>query len=85
MWITPFIATFQGVSSPNMTTVVSAQASDQEQGEILGINQSMVAVGQMVPPIIAGYLTSLDASFPILASGITMFFGWLVYVLLRMK
>jgi DHA1 family tetracycline resistance protein-like MFS transporter len=84
MWINPFIATFQGLSAPNMTTVVSAQASASEQGEILGINQSMVSVGQMVPPIIAGYLSSLNGAYPIVAAGITMFVGWLVFISLKM-
>lgn len=83
--VNPLIATFQGITSPNMTTVVSAQASVQEQGEILGINQSMISVGQMVPPLIAGYLNSLNGAYPILASGITIFLGWLAYISLQLK
>ncbi|MBK8557549.1 MAG: MFS transporter [Lewinellaceae bacterium] len=85
LWINPFIATFQGITAPNLTTVVSAQASPEEQGEVLGINQSMISVGQMVPPVIAGYLSSLNGAYPIIASGITIFIGWLVYMSLKMK
>lgn len=85
MWVNPFIATFQGITAPNLTTVVSAQASAQEQGEILGINQSMISVGQVVPPLIAGYLNSLNGAFPILAGGITIFLGWVAYISLRLK
>ena len=85
LWVNPFIATFQGITAPNLTTVVSAQASAQEQGEILGINQSMISVGQVVPPLIAGYLNSLNGAFPILAGGITIFLGWLAYISLRLK
>jgi DHA1 family tetracycline resistance protein-like MFS transporter len=85
MWINPFIATFQGITSPNLTTVVSGQASTQEQGEILGINQSMISVGQLVPPLIAGYLNSLNSAFPILAAGITIFLGWVAYISLELK
>ncbi|MCB0574211.1 MAG: MFS transporter, partial [Saprospiraceae bacterium] len=85
MWINPFIATFQGITAPNLTTVVSAQAGAQEQGEILGINQSMISVGQMLPPVIAGYLSTIGTSLPILAGGITVLLGWLVYISLKMK
>ncbi|TNE57744.1 MAG: MFS transporter [Bacteroidetes bacterium] len=85
LWINPLIATFQGVTSPNLTTVVSAQASTQEQGEILGINQSMISVGQMVPPLIAGYLNSLNGAYPILAGGIAIFLGWLAYISLQLN
>lgn len=85
LWINPLIATFQGITAPNLTTVVSAQASAQEQGEILGINQSMISVGQIIPPLIAGYLNSLNGAFPILAAGITIFLGWVAYISLRLK
>ncbi len=85
LWINPLIATFQGLTTPNLTTVVSAQASAQEQGEILGINQSMISVGQMVPPLIAGYLNSINGALPILTSGITIFIGWVAYISLRLR
>ena len=85
LWINPLIATFQGITSPNLTSVVSAQASAREQGEILGMNQSMISVGQMVPPLIAGYLNSLNGAFPILAGGITIFIGWIAYIRLGLS
>ena len=85
LWVCPLISTFQGMTNPNLTTVVSSQASPQEQGEILGINQSMVSVGQMVPPLIAGYLSSLNGAYPILAGAITIFLGWLAYITLHLK
>lgn len=85
LWINPLIATFQGVTAPNLTTVVSAQAGAQEQGEILGINQSMISVGQMLPPMVAGYLNSLNGAYPILAAGITIFVGWVAYISLRLN
>lgn len=85
LWVNPFIAIFQGLTAPNLTAVVSAQASPQEQGEILGINQSMISVGQLAPPLIAGYLNSLNGAYPIWAGGITILLGWLAYISLKMK
>lgn len=83
LWINPFIAIFQGFTAPNLTAVVSAQAGTKDQGEILGINQSMISVGQMIPPVLAGYLNSLNGSYPILAAGLMMFLGWIAYIRLR--
>lgn len=78
--INPLIAIFQGITSPNLTTMVSTSASPQEQGEVLGINQSMMSVGQIFPPVVAGYLNSFDGSYPMLAASIFILLGWLVFV-----
>lgn len=78
--INPLIATFQGLTSPNLTTLVSTSAGREEQGEIFGINQSMMAVGQMVPPIIAGYLNNLNGALPMVAAGILIAIAWLVFM-----
>ena len=78
--LNPFIAISQGITSPNLTTVVSGQASAQEQGEILGINQSMQSLGAATPPIIAGYLNALNGNLPIMVGSLMIFTGWLVYV-----
>ncbi len=77
--IAPFIAISQGITSPNMTTVISNQVGEDRQGEIMGINQSLNALGQTVPPIIAGYLNTLGGSFPILAGAVLIACGWLVF------
>ena len=78
--LNPFVATFQGVTAPNLTTVISEQARPDQQGEILGINQSMQSIGQAVPPLIAGYLNTLNGSYPLMAASLFVFLGWVVYV-----
>ena len=83
--INPLIAVFQGMTSPNMMTVVSRQAGATQQGEILGINQSMNSIGQSIPPLIAGYLNTLNGSFPLMAGAIFIFMGWLVFIFLFKK
>lgn len=80
--INPLIAIFQGLTSPNLNAVISQQATEDQQGEILGINQSMQSLGQMMPPLIGGYLNSLNGQFPILAGCLLILIGWLVYVFL---
>lgn len=79
-FINPFVATFQGITAPNMTTLISEQAGPKQQGEVLGINQSMQSLGQAVPPLIAGYLNTLNGSYPLMAASAFVFLGWVVYM-----
>ncbi len=84
-FINPCVAISQGVTSPNLTTVVSVQAGPDRQGEVLGINQSMLSMGQIIPPLIAGYLNTISGSLPILMGSMVIISGWLVYVLIFRK
>jgi DHA1 family tetracycline resistance protein-like MFS transporter len=81
-FIAPFIAMSQGITSPNITSVISEQARPDQQGEILGINQSMQSLGQAVPPIIAGYINAISNQLPMLVSALLIFSGWLIYMFL---
>lgn len=83
--IHPLIAITYGLTSPNLTSVISDQAGPQEQGKILGINQSMQSVGQFFPPIIAGYLNALDARFPLVASAALMAVAWLAFMVVSKR
>lgn len=78
-FVNPFIALFQGLTSPNLTTVISSTARPQEQGEILGINQSMISVGQALPPIIAGYLNSVNGAYPMVAASLLTLVAWVAF------
>lgn len=83
--LNPLIALSQGITSPNMTSLVSESATPEQQGEIMGINQSMNALGASLPPIIAGYLNALNGMFPILAGGTLIFLAWLVFRIKNIK
>ncbi|MBX2929491.1 MAG: MFS transporter [Saprospiraceae bacterium] len=78
--LNPFVATFQGITAPNLTAVVSNQAGRERQGEILGINQSMQSVGQAIPPIIGGYFNAVNGYLPLITAAVLTFAGWAVYV-----
>ncbi|MCB0704919.1 MAG: MFS transporter [Saprospiraceae bacterium] len=79
--INPFIAIAQGMTAPNLTSVVSSQAKATEQGEILGINQSMQSLGQAVPPILAGYLYAINSNFPLMAAAGFTLLGSLIFTI----
>jgi len=81
--IGPFIALSQGISSPNVTTIVSEAALPQEQGKIMGINQSVASLAMTIPPIIAGFVTNISASLPNILASVFTLLAW--FVLLTIK
>lgn len=77
--VSPFIALSQGLLSPNLQTIVSNSGGADEQGEILGINQSIQSLAQAIPPIVAGYVVSINLNLPIILSSIFTFAAWLAF------
>lgn len=75
----PFLAVFYGLTQPSSTTIVSDLTTEDSQGEVMGINQSIQAVTQAIPPIVAGVVASIDVQLPIIVGGISVFLGWLIF------
>jgi DHA1 family tetracycline resistance protein-like MFS transporter len=80
--VVPFVAIFQGLSQPNATAIASGLATQEEQGEILGINQSITSLGQAIPPIIAGVITSININLPIATGATATLLAWAVFMVL---
>jgi MFS transporter, DHA1 family, tetracycline resistance protein len=78
--IIPFIAIFQGLTQPNSTAIVSSMSDRSSQGEILGINQSIVSLAQALPPILAAFLTTINMNLPTLFAAGSTLAAWLVFV-----
>lgn len=76
--VLPFVSIFQGLTSPNITATVSNLAGNDIQGEILGINQSVSAFAQLLPPLIGGVLVGFDIRMPIFGSAFFILMAWLV-------
>jgi len=65
---------------------VSAQAGITTQGKILGLNASIYALAQMIPPLLAGFVAaSFQSDTPIILSCIVAFMSFTVYALARKK
>lgn len=79
--IQPLVAIFEGLSFPNSTAVVSSLASDSDQGEAMGITQSLRALGQAIPPILAGFLVSFSQNLPTLTAGGLILLAWAVFMI----
>ncbi len=84
-FITPFIAIGQGLTYPNTTALISNLADEKSQGEILGINQSIQALGMAIPPIIAGIIVSLNKHLPVIIASCIIFISWIVFLTLFKK
>lgn len=79
--VMPLIAIFNGLSYPNTTAIISTQADAASQGEVMGINQSLQALSQSLPPILAGFAVSIHYSLPILLAAGTIFVSWVVFMI----
>ena len=78
--IVPFIAIFQGLVQPSTLGIISNLSGVRTQGEILGINQSVNSLGQAIPPIIAGFVTSVNVNLPTLFAGGATLLAWLIFM-----
>jgi MFS transporter, DHA1 family, tetracycline resistance protein len=74
------LAISQGLNSPNLLTLVSKQALPHEQGEILGINQSMQSLAQIIPPLIVAVFGKNLLTFPFIFGGSLIILAWGLFV-----
>lgn len=77
----PILAVFEGLNFPNETSIVSKLSSAEDQGESLGITQSLRALGQAIPPIAAGFLVSVDQNLPTLTAAALILLAWAVFMI----
>ncbi|MEI6221869.1 MAG: MFS transporter [bacterium] len=77
--VIPFIAIFQGLTQPNSTAIISNLSTADSQGEILGINQSIQSLGQALPPIIAGFIVSLNINLPTIVAAAATGLAWIIF------
>lgn len=65
-------AMFIGLIMANLTGLISRSVGPERQGEILGINSSVQALAQSIPPVIAGFVALLSPGLPLLVAAATM-------------
>lgn len=69
--LVPFFAVFNGLSLVNLTALISKSANPKEQGEILGVNASVSALAQAIPPAISGFVAAIVLpTQPIFVAGV---------------
>lgn len=56
--LAPFMALFIGLAFSNLGALISRSADQKIQGEVLGINASVQALAQLLPPILSGIIAA---------------------------
>jgi len=64
------LAIGQGLVSPTLSTLLSRRTSDNMQGGMLGLGQSVASAARAVGPVLAGWLYDQGASWPFLVAGV---------------
>jgi DHA1 family tetracycline resistance protein-like MFS transporter len=76
------IAMSQGLTQPNITSIISSLGTAENQGEILGIQASVQSLAFAVPPILAGFISTIDYRLPVVAGSLSLLIGWLIFIFL---
>lgn len=78
--ISPIFALSNGLTQANMTALVSRSAGPEIQGEVLGINASVLSLAQAIPPILAGFVAAnISPEAPIAVAGTLVIFASIVF------
>lgn len=79
--IAPFIAICNGLSFANLTGLISRSADQKIQGEILGINVSIQALAQLIPPILSGFIAaSFTPETPLIVASVIIIFAGVLFI-----
>lgn len=84
-FLAPFVAIFQGLYRPNLQAIISNTAASNEQGEILGINQSVQSLAMTIPPVIAGFIVSMNVHLPIILASLFTMLAFVVFLFFYKK
>ncbi len=66
------IALGNGALTPTIASLLSKNSSEQEQGRVLGLGQSVASLGRVVGPFLGGWLYGLHYEYPYIGSGCLM-------------
>lgn len=76
---------FNGLRGPMLNAIIANHNSDDQQGEILGVNQSYASLGQTLGPILAGLMTVVSVHAVFFLSAFFILTGFLLTFRLRAK
>lgn len=78
--VQPLLAISQGLTQPNITSIISSLGTTENQGEILGIQASIQSLAFAIPPILAGLISSIDYRYPIVVGSLCLLASGLIFV-----
>jgi len=82
LFLIPFFAAFNGLTQANSSALVSKSVDRTIQGEVLGVNASIQALAQAIPPILSGFIAAdLSPEAPIFVASGVMFLAAVIFLL----
>lgn len=67
LWVTLFLAAFAlGICLPACATILSVEVSEDEQGRVMGNNQSLQVGAEALSGLVAGFLAALLVPLPLI-------------------
>ena len=76
---------FNGLRNPMLNAIIADKNEDDEQGEILGVNQSYASLGQTLGPVAAGLITAISVHAVFFLSAFFILLGFLLTFRLKAK
>ncbi|MFK8138229.1 MAG: MFS transporter [Bdellovibrionales bacterium] len=73
-----FLALGVGMINPSLLGSVSLLSDETEQGMIMGVNQSMSALGRIIGPALGGFIYSINIQSPYFLGGFMMLAGMII-------
>ncbi len=67
-----------GIAMPSAAALLTFHAPDVARGRIIGINQSAMSLGNIIGPLVGGFMYDRNPAWPPLVSAGTLFLMWLV-------
>ena len=67
-----------GIAQPCATALLTFHAPDVARGRIIGINQSAMSLGNIIGPLIGGFVYDRNPAWPPLVSMAILFIMWLI-------
>jgi MFS transporter, DHA1 family, tetracycline resistance protein len=75
--LAPIMALGTAILNPSKATLLSLSTPPEEQGGIMGINQSFAALGRVIGPACAGFIYEINISFPFWIGGVLLLSSFL--------
>ncbi len=76
---------FNALRDPMLNSIISENTPADEQGQILGINQAYISIGQIAGPLIAGFISFYSINYIFMASAVFIFIALFFAVKLNNK
>ncbi|MEK6967109.1 MAG: MFS transporter [Nanoarchaeota archaeon] len=81
LFFAPMLAISNGVTQANIPGLISRSSGKEVQGQVLGLNTSVQALAQSIPPVLSGIIAALlTPEMPLVVSGATIILAGLFFI-----